>query len=373
MSATVTRILPSLLCKAAGPRFNVDARISDPSTLPRSKPAAPLVHVGVRRAARRKKARRSARSPNTSGGRGGGHDHLGILSGMLNKGTRTRVEVEDVRAAIKSVLEADHPQTVRQVFYQLVVRDAIEKTEKEYQGTVIRLLSEMRLTGQIPWGWIIDESRRTRTTQTFASIADALADTAKYYRRSALRESDVYIEIWSEKEALSGIIWDEAGEYDVPVVISKGMPSLTQVYGSFINIRRAAEAGKESYLYQFGDHDPTGCLIPKSIEARLDEFCREHDCKPPFVERIALTEDQVKQYRLPTRPTKREGNTHAKKFVGDSVELDALPNAVLRELVRECIERHISQAELETLRTAEESERLQIQLFADTVVAGKSA
>ena len=31
------------------------------------------------------------------------------------------------------ILAADHPQTVRQVFYQLVTRGIIEKTEAEYQ------------------------------------------------------------------------------------------------------------------------------------------------------------------------------------------------------------------------------------------------
>ena len=49
--------------------------------------------------------------------------------------------------------------TVRQVFYQLVVRGVIEKTEAEYQGTVIRLLTEMRLDASIPFDWIVDESR----------------------------------------------------------------------------------------------------------------------------------------------------------------------------------------------------------------------
>ena len=94
-------------------------------------------------------------------------------------------------------------------------------------------------------------------------------------RRSALRDCADYVEIWSEKEALSGIIWDVASEYDVPVVVSKGMPSLTQVYASFVNIKRAARVLKQSYIHQFGDHDPTGCLIPKSIAARLCEFCDE--------------------------------------------------------------------------------------------------
>jgi DNA topoisomerase VI subunit A len=234
------------------------------------------------------------------------------------KQRRTRAEVQAIREAITSLLAADHPQTVRQVFYQLVARGVIEKTEAEYQGTVIRLLSEMRLDGKIKWAWIVDESRRTRITRTFDNIGDALRDTAKFYRRSALRDCDSYIEIWSEKEALAGIIWEEASTYDVPVVVSKGMPSLTQVHGSFANIYRAAEAGKESYLYQFGDHDPTGCLIPKSIEARLRHFCEQCDCQYPVVERIALTPEQIDSFHLPTRPTKRAGNNHAHKFEGDS-------------------------------------------------------
>ncbi len=270
---------------------------------------------------------------------------------------RTKAEVEAIRAAIEAVLKADHPQTVRQVFYQLVAKRVIEKTEAEYQRTVIRLLSEMRLAGRVSWHWIVDESRRTRTTQTFDNIADALRHTAQYYRRNALRECADYIEIWSEKEALAGIIWEEASTYDVPVVISKGMPSLTRVFTSFLNIKRAARVGKQSYIYQFGDHDPTGCLIPKATEARLNEFCRKYICRPPIVERIALTEEQIEQYQLPTRPTKRDGNSHALKFQGDSVELDALPSSELRSLVRECIEGHIDALALDTLRTAEKSER----------------
>jgi hypothetical protein len=292
------------------------------------------------------------------------------LSGMLNKRSRrTKAEMSDLRAEILAVLEADHPMTVRQVFYQLVVRSAVEKTEQAYQGVVIRLLSEMRLSDDIPWEWIVDETRRTRQTQTFDNVKDALESTAKFYRRSALRESDIYIEIWSEKEALSGIIWDAASEYDVPVVVSKGVPSLTQLFGSFRNIYHAAKAGKQSYIYQFGDHDPSGCLIPEVIESRLCEFSKQYGCWSPIVERIALTPEQIDDYLLPSRPTKREGNSHAKKFEGDSTELDALPANVLRALVRACIERHISADQVEILRETEDSERLLIEHFAQSAEA----
>jgi hypothetical protein len=106
-------------------------------------------------------------------------------------------------------------------------------------------------------------------------------------------------------------------------------------------------------------------LIPKSIEVRLCEFCDKYDVDQPIIQRIALTKEQVEQYRLPTRPTKREGNPHAKQFEGDSVELDALPSSELRDLVRECIEWHISPSALNTLREAEESERSILEQLAD--------
>jgi hypothetical protein len=72
---------------------------------------------------------------------------------------------------------------------------------------------------------------------------------------------------------------------------------------------------------------------------------------------VALTEEQIEIYHLPTRPTKRDGNKHAHGFVGDSVELDALPPHTLRDMVREVIERHVSPTATMGLRLAEDSER----------------
>jgi hypothetical protein len=119
---------------------------------------------------------------------------------------RTKADVAAIRAAIIEILTADHPQTVRQIYYQLVVRGLVQKTEIEYSQTVSRLLTEMRLAGELEWSWIVDNSRRASVTRTFDNVADALNNSARYYRRSALRESDIYIEIWTEKDALAGIL-----------------------------------------------------------------------------------------------------------------------------------------------------------------------
>jgi hypothetical protein len=286
-----------------------------------------------------------------------------LLSMPNKRRRRSQPEIEDIKSAIVDAVTEDPPMTVRQVFYQLVVRRVIEETEKEYNGTVIRLLSNMRLDGELEWGHIVDESRHPRLTETFDSLADAVESTARFYRRSALKDCDEYIEIWLEKDALAGVVWDVVSDYDVPLMVSRGTPSLTFLWGSFVQVHRAA-AGKGTTIYQFGDHDPSGVLIPATINRRLNEWADKYRIQPPEIIRVALTEDQIAEHDLPTRPTKRTGNSHADRFDGDSVELDAIPAGVLRDLVRESVEIHIDPEQLKVQRVAEESERAHLRRMA---------
>lgn len=284
---------------------------------------------------------------------------------------RSKTDISGLKAVVYAIVEADRPMTVRQIFYQLVHRGVIEKSEAEYQQTVVRLLTTMRLSGELPFAWIVDHSRRRRVTQTYTSMTEAVEDTARFYRKSALREAAAYVEIWVEKDALSGIMWDVTSVYDVPLLSSKGMPSLTFLHSTAEQMRWEWEVrDRPSFIYQFGDHDPTGALIPRTIEARLREFCPEIEFT---VERVSLTETQIAEHRLPTRPTKREGNHHAKGFEGESVELDALHPRTLKAMVTEVIERHIPASALSALRVAEESEREHLRAWGEQFSAGGRA
>jgi hypothetical protein len=49
-------------------------------------------------------------------------------------------------------------------------------------------------------------SRRRIGVRSFDGVAAAVEDCAEYYRRNAMRESSVYIEVWTEKEALSAML-----------------------------------------------------------------------------------------------------------------------------------------------------------------------
>jgi hypothetical protein len=69
-----------------------------------------------------------------------------------------------------------------------------------------------------------------------------------------------------------------------------------------------------------------------------------------------LQPEQIVEWGLPTRPTKKTDG-RSKGFEGESVEVDAIEPTRLRQIVRECIERHVDRRALAVLKTAERSER----------------
>src|SRR5262245_43532819 len=129
------------------------------------------------------------------------------------KSRRTKKAIEMIRRAIIAVLRQERPATVRQVFYQLVSLGVIAKTEAEYKQTVCRLLAEMRLKGRVPFGWIADNTRWMRKPTTYSSLEQALRRTAEAYRRSIWDEMPVYVEVWLEKDALAGVLYELTSEY----------------------------------------------------------------------------------------------------------------------------------------------------------------
>jgi hypothetical protein len=283
----------------------------------------------------------------------------------ISRNRRTRLEIEAIQEAIYRTLAADHPMTVRQCFYALTVLGVIDKSEAEYKGTIIRLLTQMRRAGTIRYAWIADNTRWMRKPDTYGGLAQFLQHTARFYRRDLWANADCYVEIWCEKDALAGVIMEETEEFDVPLMVSRGFSSDTY-------LQSAAEAieaeGKPAFLYQFGDHDPSGIWIARKTEEGLRFHAADSEI---HFERVAVTPEQIRQWSLPSRPTKRLGNPHARDFEGDSVELDAIPAARLRGLVRECIERHVDVGQLDVLKAAEQSERQLLHRWAEQVGSGR--
>jgi len=258
--------------------------------------------------------------------------------------------METIREAIYRVTQAQHPMTVRQVFYQLVSIGAIEKAEAEYKQTVVRLLTLMRRSRELPFGWIADNTRWMRKPRTYSSVEELLQRTAQTYRRALWDNQPAYVEVWLEKDALAGVVYEETDPWDVPLMVTRGYPSLSYLFEAAETI---AECGKPAYLYYLGDWDPSGVDITRSVERGVREFAPNAEIE---LERIAVTPRQVEELGLPTRPTKKT-DTRSKNFSGESVEVDAIPPALLRALVRECIEKHVDRRTLARTRRIEAAER----------------
>ena len=182
---------------------------------------------------------------------------------------RTAADMEAIREALYVTLKHDKPMTVRQVYYQLVSQGVIAKTEAEYKGTVCRLLAQMRRDHLIPFSWVADNTRWMRKPTTYDSLSEMLQITKDTYRRALWSNQDAYVEVWLEKDALSGVVIEETDPWDVPLMVTRGYPSLTFLHAAAEEI---SAQEKPTYLYYLGDWDPSGVDIPRKVEADIRRY-----------------------------------------------------------------------------------------------------
>jgi hypothetical protein len=260
--------------------------------------------------------------------------------------------MDTIRQAILTIANGGNGMTVRHLFYRLVSAGVVEKTEAEYDGTVARLAVELRRSGDIPFGQIIDGSRLYTVPTTYNGIKDAIRDTASSYRRSYWRTADRQLEVWCEKDAIRALIEDTTWDLAVPLMVTRGFASASIVQSLAEDTKRS---GKLRVILSLNDYDPSGSIMLNDIIQRARHYAP--DARFHY-EQIALTREQVTDYKLPTRPTKTENNFHARHFFdAESVELDALEPDDLRDMLHDAIEAHIDVQALETMSAAEESER----------------
>ncbi|MBZ9604259.1 hypothetical protein [Phyllobacterium chamaecytisi] len=261
----------------------------------------------------------------------------------------TKAETGLRRAEIYTIVKRGAPMTVRQTFYQCTVHGIVDKTENGYRQVQYDL-TEMRKSGWLPYDWLADFTRWERKPLTYNDVEEALRETARLYRKSLWRDADCYVEVWLEKDALAGVVYPITGMFDVPLMSARGYASL-----SFLHTSGTYIAGLDvpAFIYHLGDFDPSGQDAARATETSLRGFAP--DAEINFT-RLAVTERQIKEWALPTRPTKKS-DSRAKNFGDISVELDAIDPQMLRDLVEDAILQHLPRDQFDILKTAEKSER----------------
>lgn len=281
---------------------------------------------------------------------------------------RTAAELAAVDDAIVAAVEAEYPVTLRGVYYRVVSAGAVDKTEAAYK-LVGRQLVKLRRDGRVAYNRITDGTRWVVRPTTWQSLDDMLDSVASTYRRGMWNDTPDEVMIFTEKDAIVGTIQPVTTRWDVPVGVMRGYCSETFAHEMAQSIRwSVARRSGRVFVYQLGDHDPSGLGAWDNFCRKVTGFLDDHVVQSVVFERLAVTTDQVEELGLPTRPTKRS-DSRSSDFEGDSVEVDAIPAGTLREIVEAAITRHVDPQHLRVLRAAEESERSILYRLAGEVAS----
>lgn len=297
----------------------------------------------------------------------------------LNK--ENRAKLVQINEIIEEYSAQGYKLTLRQLYYQLVSRGEIPNDQREY-AKLSNLLKKGRMAGYVDWDCIEDRLRVPKIPYYVEGVDDALDDTINQYRLDRMAGQEVYIEVWSEKDALSNILYRITNKYHVRLVINRGYGSVTAMYDAYRRFRVQILAGRKCILLYFGDHDPSGLDMVRDITSRLRQFIsygfydEEKDAYPDQddylawvnaqfkVEHVGLTTAQVKQYAPPPNPAKQT-DPRIKWYElehGDvSWEVDALSPEVLAELLSSHIEKVTDREMYEEVIAQEEKDKEELR------------
>jgi hypothetical protein len=270
----------------------------------------------------------------------------------------TKDEMEERAEFLINYASEHGPISVRGLYYQAEVAavPGIGKDDAGYNKVQSQVL-KLRREGRLSYSDIADATRWMRKPRTHDSVEDALRDTARLYRKSLWADAEDYVEIWIEKDALAGVIYPITSLYDVPLMVTRGFSSETFAYEA---IAARQDDDRTYYVYYLGDLDRAGRDGASSLREKLERFAEEEGIDLVF-EQVAVTEEQILDWDLPTREPKRKSAANKKWEYDFACELDAIPPDQLRELVESFINQHLPQDKLRILKVAEKSEREIIQ------------
>lgn len=240
-----------------------------------------------------------------------------------------------INQIIEEYAKEGYKLTLRQLYYQLVSRDIIPNRVQEY-AKLSNLLVKGRMAGVVDWEAIEDRIRVPFLPYWVHGVDDAIKDTISHYRLNRQDGQKVYIELWVEKDALSGVLKRITSYYHINLMVNRGYSSCTAMHDAYKRLKRYEDNGIETVILYLGDHDPSGLDMVRDIRERLEEFGVTPEVRP-----IGLTKEQVKKYNPPPNPAKitdPRAKWYIEEYGNKSWEVDALNPKVLHKLVEKNVE-----------------------------------
>jgi hypothetical protein len=238
----------------------------------------------------------------------------------------------DLIEAMFDAAAAAQPITGRGIGYKLFARGLIPSMATAEMQKVYRLLRIAREQDDIPWEWIVDETRSLERVSTWDDPEHYAKCVAQSYRRDFWNQQPSRCEVWSEKGTVRGVLQPVLDEYAVGFRVMHGFSGATTVHEISQD-----DDGRDLIALYVGDFDPSGMFMSEEdLPRRLFNYQGDH----VELRRIALTREHVNGLLSFPAADKRK-DPRFRWFVtnhGDRCwELDAMDPNDLRDCVEEAI------------------------------------
>jgi hypothetical protein len=258
----------------------------------------------------------------------------------------------DLIEAMHAAAESAQPITGRGIGYKLFTAGLIPSMARAEMQRVYRLLRLAREQGDIPWEWIVDETRALERTPTWDDPAEYARATIRNYRRDFWNQQPYRVQVWSEKGTVRGVLAPVLDDYAVGFLPVHGFSSATAAHDIAED-----DDGRDLIVLYVGDLDPSGMYMSEAdLLARFAKYDGDHI----KLKRIALTVEQLEG--LPSFPaTDKRKDPRYKWFVRNyghrCWELDAMDPNDLRDCVEREIERLIEPIAWQRCEVVNKAER----------------
>jgi len=257
------------------------------------------------------------------------------------------------------------PATLRQFYYKGIGLGLLEKGHNVYNASIL-VAGDMRLAGIIPWWDIRDEVTAVHPADPkFADVDEfkrRYTPNPNRYSRRLLNDQPKYFEVFTESGGMAQQLAEVAADYGITVTGAKGFDK-TPAKMAFVRRMRRETARRPAVILTFGDGDVWGHHIEDARQEWIEGWWRAEyygECEPvrkhtgPYDwrdyftdpeddvdawahpiewERVAVLPEHIARYNLPIRPEDEDKPSEEQK-----IECEALPPAVLNDLLRKAIE-----------------------------------
>lgn len=267
--------------------------------------------------------------------------------------------IDKINLIIDEYQQQGYDLTLRQLYYQLVARDIIPNSQREYKR-IGSIVNDGRLAGLISWTAIVDRTRELRSIPSWANPQSIIRGARRGYRLDLWQGQPYRVEVWIEKDALRGVIRQICDRLNVPDFSCRGFTSQSEMWEAGNRLREYADAGQTPVLVHLGDHDPSGIDMSRDIQARLEMFNDWREGGEFHFIRAALNMDQVQMYNPPpnfAKTTDSRSQGYIAEYGKSSWELDALSPSVLDNLITDIVENYRDDDIYEQVRQRQEQDR----------------